>query len=744
MSDAAAAEAAAAAAAAKAKETLRDYALRREEQAQAQALLATSAEIATEAEAAAEPILAPAEIAVPQKKRSKKALKAAKAEQEEEILDLLLLLCREEVVMPLASCCIQWMPLQAFIIEHYVVLREARHRQFCSKAEWKSAGWKGGEQLKAQWRKKQLVLAALLKEVQDGGNVRRLPVSLPRASKALSDAFGTGIQRYSTGSDCMKGVVFLLNSGVQINQWPASTTNVPEDLFDRAPKRESWLEVRAIHFPPGSASGRAGVPPSSHGYLKFPKAPEVVLAGGRPLDSNSKSHKTTQYTAGVPPRVALFTKKKVPCALNTGLVYTGDCVSDKALEKKRKDNSDRYNFTVSNRSVFVDPGRRFESANNPGVTMYALADGKAVVSSALTTYPDYHGIKESALCCGNKKDQKNGKLINLYTIDEGGRIIEVDALDLEVFYVSTVVGFEVDASKKNSLKVVEERKKGEGKTRWHHVTIIGEAPTAAVGEVPDLGPESGMAIFANDRSVNVWATMNVGGQPNKTILNSSGDEVSVAKIDVTKKDDGQDAHNYLSMNVLGVHFTNLGRPFRVTLPAVGFDLRESSHNPGAIPKDTELGVGYGDPFWEYYKKTLRNVRGEAIQIPKKKYTKAKKNKRAAEQNDLQNLLDDQDPQQEKMAKRAKTQAQTKKAQDRTTVRLAQQVIGDHRIKITTKLVTAKLVQDEELVQEGEPQTARVQEVELVQEEETQETQETRKKNSGLVASYQKQQKEQKV
>jgi hypothetical protein len=295
----------------------------------------------------------------------------------------------------------------------------------------------------------------------------------------------------------------------------------------------------------------------------------------------------------------------------------------------------------------------------------------------------------------------------------------------------------VDASKKNSLKVVEERKKGEGKTRWHHVTIIGEAPTAAEGEVPDLGPESGMAIFANDRSVNVWATMNVGGQPNKTILNSSGDEVSVAKIDVTKKDDGQDAHNYLSMNVLGVHFTNLGRPFRVTLPAVGFDLRESSHNPGAIPKDTELGVGYGDPFWEEYKKTLRNWRGEAIQIPKKKYTKAKKNKRAAEQNDLQNIFDNQDPQQEKMAKRAKTQAKTKKAQDLTTVRLAQQVIGEHRLKVTTKLVTAKLVQDEELVQEEEPQTARVPEEERVQEEETQET---RKKNVDLVASYQRQQK----
>ena len=735
MSDAAAAEAAAAAKAKETRETLQAYDLRLAQKAQAQALLAASAEIATEAEAAAEPILAPAEIAVPQQKRSKKALKAAKAEQEEEILDLLLLLCREEVVMPLASCCIQWMPLQAFIIEHYVVLREARHRQFCSKAEWKSAGWKGGEQLKAQWTKKQLVLAALLKEVQDGGNVRRLPVSLPRASKALSDAFGTGIQRYSTGSDCMKGVVFLLNSGVQINQWPASTTNVPEDLFDRAPKRDSWLEVRAIKMPPG---GSRAAKTSSNGYLKWPMAPDSVAAGGRSVDFKTKSL-TTQYTAGVHPRVALFTKKKVHCALNTGLVYTGDCVSDKAFEKKRKDNSDRYNFTISNRSVFVDPGRRFDSANNPGVTMYALADGKAVVSSALTTYPDYHGIKESALCCGNKKDQKNGKLINLYTIDEGGRIIEVDALDLEVFYVSTVVGFEVDASKKNSLKVVEERKKGEGKTRWHHVTIIGEAPTAAEGEVPDLGPESGMAIFANDRSVNVWATMNLGGQPNKTILNSSGDEVSVAKIDVTKKDDGQDAHNYLSMNVLGVHFTNLGRPFRVTLPAVGFDLRESSHNPGAIPKDTELGVGYGDPFWEEYKKTLRNRRGEAIQIPKKKYTKAKKNKRAAEQNDLQNLLDDQDPQQEtnKMAKRAKTQAKTKKVQDLTTVRLAQEVLGKHRLKVTQKLVTAKLVQDEELVQEEEPQTARVPEEQRVQEEETQET---RKKNVDLVASYQRQQK----
>ena len=735
MSDAAAAEAAAAAKAKETRETLQEYALRREAKAQveAQALLAASAEIATEAEAAAEPTLAPAEIAVPQQKRSKKALKAAKAEQEEEILDLLLLLCREEVVMPLASCCIQWMPLQAFIIKHYVVLREARHRQFCSKAEWKSAGWKGGVQLKAQWTKKQLVLAALLKEVQDGGNVRRLPVSLPRASKALSDAFGTGIQRYSTGSDCMKGVVFLLNSGVQINQWPASTTNVPEDLFDRAPKRDSWLEVRAIKMPPG---GSRAARTSSNGYLKWPMAPDSVAAGGRSVDFKTKSL-TTQYTAGVHPRVALFTKKKVHCALNTGLVYTGDCVSDKAFEKKRKDNSDRYNFTISNRSVFVDPGRRFDSANNPGVTMYALADGKAVVSSALTTYPDYHGIREGALCCGNRKDQKNGKLINLYTIDEGGRIIEVDALDVDVFYVSTVVDFEVDASKKNSLKVVEERKKGEGTTRWHHVTIIGEAPTAAEGEVPDLGPESGMAIFANDRSVNVWATMNLGGQPNKTILNSSGDEVSVAKIDVTKKDDGQDAHNYLSMNVLGVHFTNLGRPFRVQLPAAGFDLRESPHTPGAIPKDTELGVGYGDPFWEEYKKTLRNWRGEAIQIPKKKYTKAKKNKRAAEQNDLQNIFDNQDPQQEKMAKRAKTQAKTKKAQDLTTVRLAQQVIGEHRLKVTTKLVTAKLVQDEELVQEEEPQTARVPEEERVQEEETQET---RKKNVDLVASYQRQQK----
>ena len=153
-------------------------------------------------------------------------------------------------------------------------------------------------------------------------------------------------------------------------------------------------------------------------------------------------------------------------------------------------------------------------------------------------------------------------------------------------------------------------------------------------------------------------------------------------------------------------------------------------------------MGYGDPFWEEYKKTLRNWRGEAIQIPKKKYTKAKKNKRAAEQNDLQNIFDNQDPQQEKMAKRAKTQAKTKKAQDLTTVRLAQQVIGEHRLKVTTKLVTAKLVQDEELVQEEEPQTARVPEEERVQEEETQETQGTRKKNLELVASYQKQQKKQ--
>ena len=68
--------------------------------------------------------------------------------------------------MPLSSCYIQWMPLQVFIIEHYVVLREARHRQLCSNAEWNSAGWKGGVQLKEQWTKKQLVLAALLKEVQ--------------------------------------------------------------------------------------------------------------------------------------------------------------------------------------------------------------------------------------------------------------------------------------------------------------------------------------------------------------------------------------------------------------------------------------------------------------------------------------------------------------------------------------------------------------------------------------------------
>jgi hypothetical protein len=227
----------------------------------------------------ADTILIPAEIAVPQQKRSKKVLAAAKAGQEEEILDLLLLLCREELVMPLASCCIQWMPLKVFIIKHYVVLREARHRQFCSNAEWKSAGWKGGVQLKKQWTKKQLVLAGLLKEVDEGGK-RRLPVSLPRASKALADAFGTDIRRYSTGSDCIIGAVFMLNSDVQINQWPPKIKYRPTDLFDHAPKRESWLELRAVKMPPG---GSRAVNTSSHGYLKYPKPPESVTGGvGQP------------------------------------------------------------------------------------------------------------------------------------------------------------------------------------------------------------------------------------------------------------------------------------------------------------------------------------------------------------------------------------------------------------------------------------------------------------------------------
>jgi hypothetical protein len=702
MSDAA--QETAAAAAAKAEETLRGWNLRRaarevQEEAQAQvedagALLATTALLEQQAAAA--------EIA---KKRSKKALAATKVEQEEELLDLLLLLCREEVVMPLASCSIQWMPLQRFLIEHYVVLREARHRQFCSNAEWKSAGWKGGVQLKKQWTKKQLVLAGLLKEVDEGGK-RRLPVSLPRASKALADAFGTDIRRYSTGSECIIGAVFMLNSGVKINQWPAKMKYRVEDLFDHMPKRESWLELRAVKMPPG---GSRAVNTSSHGYLKYPKPPESVTGGGRSADGKHKTtqDKTTQLTVAVHPKVALFTKRKVVCALNSGLLYTGTSLTDKAFEKMPKDSPDWFNYTISGKSLFVDPQRNFDKANNPGVTMYTLVDGKAVVSSALTTYPDYHGVRQGALCCGDRKDRQDGKW-NLYTIDEDGSIIEVDSLELDVFYVSTVVGFEVDASKKNSLKVLQERKRGAGTPRWHRVTIIAEAPTADEGEVPDLGHESAMAIFANDKSVDVWATMRFGNQPDRTVVASSGEEVDVPKIDVTLKPAGDDAHNYLSMNVLGLQVINNGRTFRLLVPGAGFDLRESPHTPGAIPKDKELGLGYGVQFWDDYKKTLRNYRGEAIQIEKKKYARGKKTPKEKKEATVvvATVQDGAEDATRKRKKKKTRKAQelegaedaarkTKKAkekkeatvvvatvQDVSTVLAAQENVGDHRIKLT--------------------------------------------------------------
>jgi hypothetical protein len=186
-----------------------------------------------------------------------------------------------------------------------------------------------------------------------------------------------------------------------------------------------------------------------------------VTGGGRSADGKHKTtqDKTTQLTVAVHPKVALFTKRKVVCGLNSGLLYTGTSLTDKAFEKMPKDSPDWFNYTISGKSLFVDPQRHFDKANNPGVTMYTLVDGKAVVSSALTTYPDYHGVRQGALCCGDRKDRQDGKW-NLYTIDEDGSIIEVDSLELDVFYVSTVVGFEVDASKKNSLKVLQERKRG--------------------------------------------------------------------------------------------------------------------------------------------------------------------------------------------------------------------------------------------------------------------------------------------